>query len=66
MSYLDSSYFSDNNGHIIYSISIYRFKDMNYAILNELMPKNNKTHFIFIFIQYYDYLVIFVYLNNYL
>ena len=66
MSYLDSSYFSDNNGHIICSILIYRLKDMNYSILNELMSKNNKTHFIFIFIQYYDYLVIFVYLNNYL
>ena len=39
MSYLDSSYFSDNNGHIICSISIYRLKDMNYAILNELMSK---------------------------
>ena len=39
---------------------------MNYAILNELMSKNNKTHFNFIFIQYYDYLVIFAYLNNYL
>ena len=66
MSYLDSPQFSGNNGHIICSISIYRLKDMNYAILNELMSKNNKIHFIFIFIQYYDYLVIFVYLNNYL
>ena len=39
MSYLDSSYFFDNNGHIICLILIYRLKDMNYAILNELMSK---------------------------
>ena len=42
MSYLDSSHFSDINAHIICSILI---NDMNYAILNELKPKNNKTHF---------------------
>ena len=35
MSYLDSSHFSDNNGYIICRISIYRFKDIKYAILNE-------------------------------
>ena len=50
--YLDSSHFSDNNGHIICEFSIYRFLDINYAILNDLMPKNNKTYFISIFIQY--------------
>ena len=50
MSYLDSLHFSDNNGYFICRIPIYRFKDMNYAILNELKSKNNKTHFISIFL----------------
>ena len=66
MSYLDSSHFSDNNGHIICSISIYRFKDMKYAILNELMPKNEQNSF-----YYYIYSILlllshFQYLNSYL
>ena len=39
MSYLDSSQFSDNNGYIICRVLIYRFKDINYAILNEQMVK---------------------------
>jgi len=36
MSYLDSSHFSDNNGYIICRISIYRFKDINYACSSRL------------------------------
>ena len=35
ISYFDSSHFSDNNEYIICRISIYRFKDIIYAILNE-------------------------------
>ena len=53
MSYLDSSHFFDNNGHIICSIMIYRFKDMKYAILNELMPKNEQNSF-----YYYIYSIL--------
>jgi hypothetical protein len=43
MSYLDSSHFSNRFRHIICQILIYRFKDINYSILNK--KEKNKSFY---------------------
>ncbi len=64
MLYLDSSHFSDQFRHIIYEISIFRFKDINYSILIEKRPKNKIILLLFEFNIIITYIFIVVYLSN--
>ena len=65
MLYLDSSHFSDRFRHIICGISIFRFKDINYSILN----RKNQTKSFYCYLNsilliIVTYIFIIVYLSN--